>query len=284
MKHPKKILYGYTSDPKDRLNEMCLVEKAPFRSKSQCAVALGIDRKTVANRLDTGIPYKNCWLFSNICLTELELRKWIIPKTVSEIITGELLGDGGINYDPVKAPLTNARLVFTFSSKILFYAHYLKYNVLASICTTSEPVAWPNPKTTGKKATLYWFSSIRLASITLLHKSWYKKVAGKYQKILPLEIDQLLTPLALAHWIMGDGYFSEGSSRICTDNFTKDEVLILIDILQKKFDIKASIVKRKNPNNTIVWRIRISWLSMEKLKLLINPYMIPEMLYKLGIK
>lgn len=39
-------------------------------------------------------------------------------------------------------------------------------------------------------------------------------------KILPTNIEKFLTPLAIAHWIKGDGYYSN-SVVICTDNFTK---------------------------------------------------------------
>ena len=70
-----------------------------------------------------------------------------------------------MNYDPIKAPQINARLVplwgLTFSSKILrprpptflskrqrrtkgdpgVYVRYLKYDALAFICTESEPTA-----------------------------------------------------------------------------------------------------------------------------------------------
>lgn len=47
-------------------------------------------------------------------------------------------------------------------------------------------------------------------------------------------MEYLLTRIGLAHWIMGDGYFTNGSIKLCTDNFTKEEVLRLIDILEKK--------------------------------------------------
>jgi len=83
---------------------------------------------------------------------------------------------------------------------------------------------------------------------------------------------------------MGDGYFTDGSVKICTDNFTKEEVLILIKILGDKFGINATINKRKNTDSKVMWRVRISKLSMEKLEQLVGPYLIPEMLYKLGIK
>lgn len=185
---------------------------------------------------------------------------------------------------PYKGSTNKCKIsTFTFSSKILHYvAKYLKYVALAFICTSSEPTAWPNLKRTGKEATQYLFSTKRLPSFTQLYETWYKQVNGKYIKSLPLNIEELLTPIALAHLIKGDGYYADGSVKICTDNFTKQEVLILTKVLGDKFGIKATINKRSNASNNVVWIIRISRLSMEKLITLVSPHMIPEMLYKLG--
>ena len=82
---------------------------------------------------------------------------------------------------------------------------------------------------------------------------------------------------------MGDGYWNKGSLMLCTDNFTKEEVLILVNILNKKFDLKASINKRTSDNGNVCWRIRISNSSINNLRSLVSPFFIPEMLYKLGI-
>lgn len=82
----------------------------------------------------------------------------------------------------------------------------------------------------------------------------------------------------------GDGYFSDGCLKICTDNFTKDEVLKLIDVLHVNFGLNATINKRTNPGGVVKWRIRISKLSMDKLITIVSPYIIPEMYYKLGLK
>jgi hypothetical protein len=49
---------------------------------------------------------------------------------------------------------------------------------------------------------------------------------------------------------MGDGYFSNGSVKVCTDNFTKEEVLI--QVLGDKFGIKATINKRSNATGNVV--------------------------------
>jgi hypothetical protein len=69
-----------------------------------------------------------------------------------------------------------------------------------------------------------------------------------------------------------------------TDSFTKQDVEKLIRVLHDKFGIKATLKKRKKENGVMVWRIRTSRLSMEKLKILVVPNLIPEMLYKVGIK
>lgn len=92
-----------------------------------------------------------------------------------------------------------------------------------------------------------------------------------------------MTPIGLAHWIQGDGYFSNGSVYICTDNFTLNEVKTLIDILNQKFGLKAGTIKRVKDNGKICHRIRISSLSTQHLRDLVSPYIIPEMLYKLGL-
>lgn len=263
-------------------NKDCLVKGAPFKTKTECANILKTTRNTITLYLDSNNIFNNKWIFSSSELSKEQLSKFLIPSRVWEVVTGELLGDGYISYDPAK-PLINGRLEFTFGAKILHYVNYLKFNVLAPICTSSNPTPWPNPKT-NKEVTQYWFSSKRLPAITNLYKLWYKQIDSKYIKVLPFNIEELLTPIALAHWIMGDGYFTEGSLMVCTDNFTKDEVLRLIEVLYEKYGIKAGINKRTNPNGAIKWRIRISKLYMDKLILLVRPYIISEMLYKLGLK
>lgn len=261
---------------------ICLVNSAPFKTKSECANTLKTTRKTVTSYLDSKKIFNNKWIFSSIELSKEELLKYLIPGTVWEVITGELLGDGHISHYPINKPLINGRLEFTFAAAILHYVNHLKFNVLAPICTSSNPTPWPNV-VKGKQPLQYWFSTKRTPSITNLHSLWYKEIEGKYIKVLPHNIEDLLTPIGLAHWIMGDGYFTNGSTKLCTHNFTKEEVLLLIDILAKKIGIKATIQKRTNPDGAIKWRINISRISMDILISLVQLYIIPDMLYKLGL-
>ena len=263
---------------------ICILVSEQKEGHRKCANFLKTTRNSVTLYLDSNKIFNNIWIFSSSELSKEQLSKFLIPSTVWEVITGELLGDGYISYDPLNKPLINGRLEFTFAAKILYYVNYLKFNVLASICTSSNPTPWPNSQLEGKEPRQYWFSTKRLPAITNLYQLWYKLIDSKFIKVLPFNIEELLTPIALAHWIMGDGYFTDGSLKLCTDNFTKDEVLRLIEVLYAKFGIKATINQRTNSNGAIKWRIRISRLSMDKLISLVRPYVISEMLYKLGLK
>ena len=151
---------------------------------------------------------------------------------------------------------------------------------------STEP--WPNHKTE-LPATQYHFSSKALVSLSEIHNQWYKwsDEFSKFIKILPLNIANLLTPIGLAHWIMGDGYWDNTSKTvfICTDNFTYIEVLNLIKVLGKKFSLKSTVSRRTKANNNLCWRIRFSgtYENINLLRTLVQIHMIPSMLYKLNL-
>ena len=246
--HKEFSLWVYDIQKLDKLAPLI------FNSISEAARILHIHRATIPKYLDSNLVYNGKYVFSTSLLDKEFLSKFIISKKVWEVITGELLGDGHIRYDPIKKPNINGRSEFTFSADIKYYVDYLKFDVLFPICTKSQPTG--RPKTSEGKVTQYWFSTKRMSLISDLHKLWYKLVDGRYVKILPKDIENLLTPTAIAHWIMGDGYFS-GSVLICTDNFTKDEVSQLIEILERKFFLKANLREGKLKDRS-VWRIYIS--------------------------
>lgn len=80
-----------------------------------------------------------------------------------------------------------------------------------------------------------------------------------------------------------DGYF-DGNGRtqtilLCTECFTKDECLLLVDALAK-LGIKSTLKVRNRSLNT--YRVRISKTSMPLLQQLVTPHMHPTFMYKLG--
>ena len=96
-------------------------------------------------------------------------------------------------------------------------------------------------------------------------------------KVVPNNISELLTPLALAIWIMDDGTWKPGV-RIATNCFTKEEVELLSLALDSKFNLKSSL--HKNNSN---YQLYIKQESLPLLRKLVLPYMVPSMHYKLGL-
>lgn len=212
-----------------------------------------------------------------------------ISSKVIDPMIGDLLGDGHLRFthkDKIGNMKGNAHYAMTL--KHYDYAFYLWKEIYSSICTNTPIRPWPSPKT-GKIPSQYAFSSKSLVELTLLHREWYIwcNKFNKFIKIVPLNIGDLLTPIGLAHWLMGDGYWDNSSKTvvICTDNFTLSEVELLIEVLKFKFYLLATVQRRVKSNKEVCWRIRFSSKSpnLSILISLVKPYFIPSMLYKLNL-
>ena len=85
-----------------------------------------------------------------------------------------------------------------------------------------------------------------------------------------------------------DGYWDKSSKTvfICTDNFTYNEVINLIKVLENKFSLKSTVSRRTKANKDLCWRIRFSglYVNIELLRTLVQDHMIPSMLYKLNLE
>ena len=81
-----------------------------------------------------------------------------------------------------------------------------------------------------------------------------------------------------ARLFMDEGTFKKPGIRIATNCFTMKEVVLLSQSLENKFNIKSTLHLNNNKS-----QLYIKSESMNKLKELIIPYIIPEMLYKLGL-
>jgi len=113
--------------------------------------------------------------------------------------------------------------------------------------------------------------------ITELRSLFYPELSNT--KVIPVNIYDLLTPVALAHLLMGDGGFKSKGIFICTDSYSIQDVVRLMNVLIIRYDLKCSIHKASNKCG---YRIYISRNSLDKVKEIVKPYFIPIMLYKLG--
>lgn len=97
-------------------------------------------------------------------------------------------------------------------------------------------------------------------------------------KKLPKLIHRWLTPISIAYWFMDDKSIKDKKSKFVyfnTQGFSLQEVNLLCNILNSKFNLIAKPVKKKQK-----YQIYISGKSYETLTNLIYPYLIKDMLYK----
>jgi len=109
---------------------------------------------------------------------------------------------------------------------------------------------------------------------TELHRNFYSNGI----KIVPLNIYELLTPVALAHMIMGDGASREYGLNLCTDSYTISDVIKITNVLTIRYGLKCTLQEKRSNQ----YRIYIRSSSMPLLKSIVSPYMHSSMMYKLS--
>lgn len=117
------------------------------------------------------------------------------------------------------------------------------------------------------------FFTRSLACITELYSLFY--VNGV--KVIPHNIYELLTPVALAHLIMGDGSAQGRALTICTDSYSIPEIVNLINVLIIRYRLNCKL-RYHSPTQP---RIFIYQDSMEKLRKIVSPFMHKSMIYKI---
>ena len=131
-------------------------------------------------------------------------------------------------------------------------------------------------KRTGTVYTRVVFYTYCLPCLTELYHLFY--IAGK--KRIPSNIAELLTPLGLAYWICDDGKFvASGGLSLCTNSFNDKEIILLMDALTTRFGFICTI----HITQTGAKVIHISKKSMDKLRSIVKPHMVPSMLYKIHL-
>ena len=139
----------------------------------------------------------------------------------------------------------------------------------------------PKPKTRlgykGIVRKVIRFNTFTFSSFNWIHELWYQDNIKK----VPCNIDEFLTPLALAIWIMDDGSKIGNSLKLATNCFTYSDCLLLVKTLFNNFNIKASIQSAGVPNQYCIY---IFIESMPLLREIVSSYVHPSMKYKIGLK
>lgn len=192
-------------------------------------------------------------------------------QEIISLLVGTLLGD---SYAEKRSGST--RISFKQTSKHAGYLHWFhQFLAEQGYCNPLKPVL---RKTIGKNSQTYFFYRINtysFKSLNFLRELFYD---NNGVKIVPSNISDLLTPLALAVWIMDDDSSNRGfGSYLHTCCFTTEEVQLLRQVLFDKWSIETTLTfKNDQP------LLYISNSSIPIVQELVSPYLHPDMLYKLG--
>ena len=206
-------------------------------------------------------------------LTQAERSQFTLSADLKAILFGLLLGDLCANKEKRSV---NARLLFsqgTIHNEYLFHL----YDLFKHYCLTEPKVSNRSPdKRTGKIYTSVSFNTRALPCFNELYDLFYPE--GK--KVVPLDIEDLLTPLGLAYWICDDGkYVDSGGLRLCTNSYSIQDVTRLKDVLITHYGLICTIHKTQKGQHLIF----ISKNSMDKLRSIVKQHMVPNMLYKIHL-
>ena len=191
-----------------------------------------------------------------------------------------LLGDGHIQ----KRSLTgNSRFIYGQSSLRIQHFNYFNH-VLELFKPYLSKEFKLKTRSFVDKRTNNSYSSVNFATLSLPCFNYYKNLFynsdGASQKIVPSNIQDLLTPRGLAYWIMVDGSIQNKGLHLNTYGFTNQEILNLKYSLEKMFGentLKCSIHKHKKGDRIYIWGE-----SMDVIRHNINKFMHKNMLYKIN--
>jgi hypothetical protein len=205
-------------------------------------------------------------------ITKQESNIIRFPSYQKDVIVGLLLSDGWLTI--ASKTSKNARLGFKQSLNHASYVLYV-FNILSHYCSSSPS------RTTGIRAGKPFFGlqffSRSLPCFTELHSLFYSSGV----KIIPDNIYELLTPVALAHLIMGDGGFKSKGIYLCTDSYSIQDVVKLINVLILRYDLKCTL--HVSGSGRRGHRVYISRSSVGKVVETVKPHLIPSMYYKVGM-
>ena len=165
-------------------------------------------------------------------LTRLQFRKNIpIVGNILEIINGELLGDGSLNKGKFQSG-------FKFHSSNLEYAEWLA----KKFTDNNIPLIGVGVRTEFyNNKNYYSFETVKTEEFHKLEEKWYID----RRKIIPKDLQ--ITPLVLLHWWLGDGTIrGKVSGMLCTDCFTKEDQLHLVNLMNNVISIRAHLQKINN--------------------------------------
>ncbi len=224
-------------------------------------------------------------------ISQLRTHKQLSPF-LQEALIGIMLGDGHLEKSSYGSN-ANSRLRITFAERYKPLAFYI-YGLFCSHINL-KGIKFSNVKS-GKESKFYGRISLTSVASPLFndyHKLFYKEqlyegafsdkiaIKKKYIKIIPLNIEELLSEVSLAFLLSGDGNYNKVKKviRLCTNSYTKEEVELLSKAILNKFGIETRLEHTRNNQYILIVRTT----EVPKLQNIVKKHMHPSMYYRIGL-
>ena len=198
-----------------------------------------------------------------------------LTEIQKETLVGSLLGDGALAQ---RRENKNARFHVRMGSLHKKELNNL-YEIFKDMCKTPPKESLLFNKITQKEYNVISFMTLSYPCLNYYRKIFYNNGV----KTVPLNIENLLTARGLAQWIMDDGGIDGKGLRLYTNSFLKESLELLQFVLANKFGIKSNIVHINKRRNLNQYKLYIKVESMDLLRTLVKPFMLPTMYYKLNL-
>ncbi len=203
---------------------------------------------------------------------EMYKQKLALTDIQREILVGLLLGDACLE---TQNRGRTYRLKIEHSVAQAQYVQHL-YEVFREWVLGGPQVK--SQRIAGKIYHKLWFNTVSHSAFRFYAQQFYRNGV----KVVPKLIHRFLTARGLAYWFMDDGSIKSKESKAVlfnTQGFGNHDIARLIGVLQGKFGLEAK--RRSQPEGQ---QIYLSGRSYERFCTLVEPYVIPQMRYKLPEK
>ena len=175
---------------------------------------------------------------------------------------------------------SNTRLEMSFGQAYKEFAFFIG-ELLSPYM--SNPVKSVEIKVKDKVYTNYRLKTKTLPLFNYYFDMFYKLDlnSGKYIKILPENIKDLIDPIVLAYLIQGDGNYDKSRNmvRIYTNIFSKQEVENLALAINTRLNIYTGVLHDRKDQ----WILTIGAKELKFCREITIKYFQPTMLYRLGL-
>lgn len=202
-----------------------------------------------------------------------------------DVAVGQLLSDA---FADKSSPTSNTRITWSFGSNYKEYAQFIA-DLFSEYCNKGVyPVSVVAKKEKGASR----YKNYRLKTATLpifneLYDMFYvlDPNTNKRVKIVPININDLISPIVLAHLIMGDGGYNKDIDivRVYTYNFTFDDCNRLADSISN-MGVKTQVkYDRQTKNGVNQYILKIDRSQLEILRNIVIPHMFVSIYYRVGV-